>query len=117
MKALYALTALTFAFSANAHAKKLICTTSANLYWTKAEVETFGSNEITFKVLEGKGDIGKSADLFYTETVRPHGQTFYHYHGKFEDGASTKTLSVYLSEDDTTLTQMITGEPYNWSCK
>ncbi|MGZ3742026.1 MAG: hypothetical protein ACXVB9_21805, partial [Bdellovibrionota bacterium] len=70
--------ALTLSMNANASGKKLICTND-QLMWKKAEIEVLGSREITFKVLAANRDIdvGKTADLFYTETVKPKGRTFF----------------------------------------
>lgn len=102
-----------------AQARTLTCITD-QLAWTKIQVYNAGTNSIVIKILDTvlnrREDIGATANLNYARSVNPNGRIFFNYRGEFIGGHPQKTLSIYLSKDNRTLTALRSGA-YNYICQ
>lgn len=101
-------------------AKTLICL-SDEVAWAQVKISGAGEKSISIEILETtpnrRADLGSVAYLDYVRTVKPRGRTFFNYQGKFVGGRPQKSWSVYLSEDQKTLTVFGSGQPYDYSCE
>lgn len=103
-----------------AKGRALMCE-SDQVAWTTVEINHKREGLISFRIMGAtrnrEKDIGNVASLRYKRTVRPRGRVFFNYKGEFEPGFHQKTLSIYLSEDNKTLTVFGSGKPYDYRCK
>ena len=119
MKNILVVMMMFLSISASAAVKSLQCLND-QARWTSFGINIDSPKQVSLKILDAvsKDEIGLVAHLSFVDAVSPNGRIFLHYKGTFiNPGNFQKTVAIYLSQDLKTLTRMIKGDAYNYSCR